>query len=132
MDEKTYIMIRDNGTRAKITVPADWKVTFGPAARGDGAARNGSNKMPMALRFYESETKQRAIFTDVVSFRDADIQIQEEKVSIQEKEGYMECDGKKKRTIFQAKVREWVNPDIENTPALMPPDGEMFDGDDDI
>ena len=84
--------------------------------------------MPMALRFYESDTKQRAIFTDVVSFRDTSIAIEEERQNVQEKDGYMECDGRKKRVSFQAKTREWINPD--ETPEsfpMLPADSEIFD-----
>ena len=125
MEEKTYLIEHDNGTKRRITVPADWKVTFGPAAKGD-RGKSGI-KMPLALRFYESDTKQRAIFTDVISFRDMSIKIEEEKVSVQEKEGYTECEGIRKRTTFQAKVSEWINPDkVQEVPAL-PSDPVMFE-----
>lgn len=72
------LVMRPNGRQAtekyRLEVPEDWKVTFGPAfiPRGNGRPHHG-NTAPMALRFYESETKQRAIFTDVVSFRDVDL-----------------------------------------------------------
>jgi len=129
MEEKTYLITHENGTRRKITVPADWKVTFGPAAKGLKHDGTRGLKIPLALRFYESDTKQRAIFTDVVSFRDTSIKIEEEKVRIQEKDGYTECEGVRQRTTFQAKVREWINPDaIAETPAL-PSDTKMFDMD---
>ena len=131
MEEKIYIITHEDKTKKRITIPADWKVTFGPAARGENAGtRAGTHlKMPMALRFYESETKQRAIFTDVVSFRDASIKIEEERTNIQEKEGYVECDGVRKKTVFSATVKEWINPDAVNEPAipLLPSDHEMFD-----
>lgn len=125
---KTYIIHHEDGTKRRITVPEDWKVTFGPAARGANKSTSGTTyKIPMALRFYESETKQRAIFTDVVSFRDASIKIEEERVNTTEKDGFMECDGVRKRTRFQATVKEWVNPDeTKDTPAL-PTDTEMFE-----
>jgi len=127
IQEKIYIVEKENGKKFKITVPADWKVTFGPAAKGMHT-KSSSYKVPLALRFYENADKQRAIFTDVVSFRDSSILVEEEKVRIQEKDGYMECDGIKKKTTFQATVKEWINPDIqsESTPAL-PQDGEIYD-----
>jgi hypothetical protein len=85
--------------------------------------------MPMALRFYESDTKQRAIFTDVKSFRDTSIKVERENVRSQEKDGFMECDGIRKRTIFQAQVKEWVCDDDKmgevDLPKL-PTDLEMF------
>lgn len=132
MEEKTYIIECEDKTKKKITVPADWKVTFGPAVKGNnsGTRNPGAPKIPMALRFYETETKQRAIFTDVVSFRDASIKIEVEKIKTEEKEGYMECDGVRKKTLFQASVKEWVNPDEDaNTNKQLPApptDAEMF------
>lgn len=128
MDEKTYIINFKNGTKQRITVPSDWKVTFGPAAAGNRSDGSGGRIMPLALRFYESKDKQRAIFTDVVSFRDTSIKIEEEKVNIQEKDGYMECDGARKRTTFQVKTKEWIDPDEvkDDTPKL-PRDTDMFD-----
>ena len=119
-DEVTYLIIHEDGTERKITVPSNWRVTFGPAARGSHGAKYGSTlKMPLCLRFYENETKQRAIFTDVVSFRDLSIKTEIKKVSVQEKQGFMECDGKRKATTFQAVSEEWVNPDdLTKTPAL--------------
>ena len=78
---RTYLIVHEDGTRRKITIPSTWRVTFGPAARGGNMPKRPggpSYKMPMALRFYENDTQQRAIFTDVVSFRDMSIPIQEE------------------------------------------------------
>ena len=128
-NEKTYLIEFENGKRQKITVPDDWKVTFGPAARGINKGSGVSrHQMPLALRFYESATKQRAIFTDVVSFRDVSIKIEEERVNTQTKDGFIECDGARKATTFQATSKEWVNPDEpnENIP-LLPSDESMFD-----
>ena len=122
----TYLIRFQNGKEQKVTVPESWKVTFGPAARGNNATSKHTYKMPLALRFYENEKKQRAIFTDVASFRDTSIQIEEKVVRKQEKDGFMECDGVKKATKFSATVEEWVNPDrIQIQPAL-PDDTEMF------
>ena len=129
--EKTYILIHDDGTRKKITVPENWKVTFGPAAKGMNSSNNGTNlKMPLALRFYEDEKHQRAIFTDVKSFMDSSIKIEEEIVNIKEKDGFVECDGVKKRTTFQAKTKEWVNiNDVRENQPLLPEDSTMFEFD---
>lgn len=130
MSEKTYLIEFQNGKRQKITVPDNWKVTYGPAVKGNYAssAHEQRYKMPMALRFYESDDKQRAIFTDVVGFRDMSIKIEEEEIKVQEKDGYVECDGMRKRTTFQAKTREWVNPDsIVNSVPALPSDPQMYD-----
>jgi hypothetical protein len=130
VEEKTYIIDCENGSRRKVTVPASWKVTFGPCVKGMNSGDRDHRKVPMALRFYESETKQRAIFTDVVSFRDTSIKIQEEKIRVSEKDGYMECEGVRKRTSFQASVREWVDPDVITERPLLPKDSEIFEVED--
>jgi len=57
----------------EIQVPDSWKVTFGPIAVGSG--RNSEGAGSMALRFYEDDKRQRAIFTGVRSFRDLSIPI---------------------------------------------------------
>ena len=127
--EKTYIIECEDRTKKKITVPASWKVTFGPCVKGTNSStreRTGGAKIPMAIRFYESETQQRAIFTDVISFRDTSIKIMEEKIRVQEKDGYMECEGQRKRTSFSAKVSEWVDPDTHQEQALLPEDTDIF------
>ena len=126
----TYIIEHDNGRRSRITVPATWKVTFGPAVKGFNAGDGHNRRVPMALRFYESDTKQRAIFTDVKSFRDSSIKVEKEEVKTQEKEGFIEYEGVRKHTMFQAQVKEWVNDDAamnepQALPAL-PSDTQMF------
>lgn len=112
--KREYLIEKEDGTRMKIKVPEEWGVTFGLAAvvessltlmvlslliRGRNSHEGSILKIPMALRFHESETRQRAIFTDVVAFRDTSIPIEVEEVKIQEKDGY------------QVKVKDWKNPD---------------------
>lgn len=113
VEMKTYIIEFENNKRQRITVPASWKVTFGPAAAGVNKGNNNHLKMPMALRFYERTDLQRAIFTDVKSFRDNSIQIEEERVDVREKAGFVEVEGTRKATTFQAKTKTWVDPDAE-------------------
>ena len=74
-DKRTYEIVTNDGTY-RIDIPDDWKVTFGPVAvggskRGNWDVGGGS----MALRLYESEVRQRAIFTGVTSFRDLSIPV---------------------------------------------------------
>lgn len=64
--DRTY-EIKQGNERFRIIIPANWKVTFGPLT--PGSKYGGS----YALRVYESETKQRAVFVDVTSFRDLSI-----------------------------------------------------------
>jgi hypothetical protein len=72
---RTYEIVTNDGTY-RIEIPEDWKVTFGPVAVGGGNKRGfGDSSGSMALRLYESEVRQRAIFTGVSSFRDLSIPI---------------------------------------------------------
>lgn len=124
--EVTYLIEFENGKKQKITVPSNWKVTFGPAAVGVNAEKY-SKKMPLALRFYENGEKQRAIFTDVANFRDMSIKIEEERIDVQQKDGYMECEGRRKRVNFQATSRQWVDPDAtDNQVPQLPADTDIF------
>ena len=117
----TYLIEFENKKKQKITVPASWKVTFGPAVVAPTGGRGTfQGKMPMALRFYESKENQRAIFTQVANFRDTSIEIEEEVQNVQEKTGYTEVDGRRKATTFQVRTKEWVNPDMESDPSEHP------------
>ena len=125
-ETKTYHIEFKNGNEKRITVPADWKVTFGPCVVGGNSGRG--MEMPLALRFYESKENQRAIFTDVRSFRDMDIKILEKKVSVQEEQGFIERGGKKKATTFQAQCVEWKDADDpENDNLDLLPEPSKFE-----
>lgn len=134
-ETRTILITKTDGEEIQVDIPANWKITFGPAVANAGKARmegatTGYRMMPMALRLYESEKMQRAIFTDVASFRDLSIPMRVKKTRVQEKDGFMECEGVRKRTTFQAKTHEWVDADVEakqNPPLLdMPDDEEVF------
>lgn len=108
---KTYILELKGGNQRRITVPANWKVTFGPLTPGE---RNGSGTL--ALRFYESKENQRAIFTDVKSFRDSDIEIQEKVTKVKQQNLRRETPDGDKLVCVEARVSEWVDPDAETEP----------------
>jgi hypothetical protein len=75
---KTYEVETVDGGKRRITIPASWKVTFGPLIPGVQQDRYGRNRRyPIALRIYESKEQQRAIFTDVASFRDTSIVVED-------------------------------------------------------
>lgn len=65
---KTYL-VKTSREELQIDIPENWKVTYGPISPGKGSYGG------YALRIYESDTKQRAIFTDVTSFRDLSIPV---------------------------------------------------------
>ncbi len=130
-ETRTLLITLKNGDEIQIDIPTSWKVTYGYVQTGF-TSKDGRT-VPMALRIYETDKHQRAIFTDVASFRDMSIPIRVKKVSVQEKAGFMECEGVRKRTIFQASTVNWVNPDSnepEDNPLEigMPKDSEMFGG----
>jgi len=65
------LLVRTTDEELRVTIPADFKVTYGrvqPGARGYDEG--------YCLRIYESDTKQRAVFVNVVSFRDLSIPVQ--------------------------------------------------------
>lgn len=66
-----YEIITGEGRGSKeeyrIEIPENWKVTYGKLHGGD--SRSGGMGDGCVLRIYESDTKQRAIFKNVISFR---------------------------------------------------------------
>lgn len=74
---RTYEIVTTRG-KQRITVPDTYKVTFGavvPGAKGGGGSYGG-----WGLRIWESQDKQRAVFSDVISFRDLSIPVEIEAV----------------------------------------------------
>ena len=72
----TYELTFANGSIKNITVPSSWKVTFGPAYVPNGTRPNAVRRqVPMAIRFYETKDRQKAIFLDVISFLDTSLDI---------------------------------------------------------
>lgn len=65
---RTYEIVTDHDGTYELEVPDSYRVTFAPVFMGDKGY--GGGKKEMALRFYEAENKQRAIFVGVKSFRD--------------------------------------------------------------
>lgn len=64
---RTLLVEEQSGSQFKITIPADYKVTFGsPGNRNCG---------PGELRIYENEKQQRACFVSVRSFRDLSLPV---------------------------------------------------------
>ena len=70
MEKKTtYEIERKGGEKLRITIPSEWKVTYGPVI---GEMRHGGESGNV-LRIYETKEKQRALFTRVEAFRDLSI-----------------------------------------------------------
>lgn len=103
-----------DGSEKKVTVPAEWKVTFGALYPGKEA-----NHSKTGLRFY-SGAKQHAVFTEVESFRDTNIKIEEKRTKTQQETFYKDTPNGKKSFIVEGKVSEWVDPDAPQTTGDMP------------
>lgn len=109
--KKTYICTLRNGELRKVTVPATWKTTFGPTAPFSG--KNTDYNHGLALRFYEGSSKDnlRAVFTDVVAFRDADLEVQERRTEIKHQTVGVQAPGGMQAATVEARITQWVNPD---------------------
>lgn len=112
---KTYILELKNGDTRKITVPAHYKLTFGNVIPYEkNGARQGEARI--ALRLYDgSKENLRAVYTDVVSFRDAAIATLEKRTQVQRKASQKQTDKGLRDVIVEARVTEWVDPDNEDT-----------------
>lgn len=107
-DMKTYFVERTGGNDQRVTVPASWKVTFGPL--NPGSKNQGGSGSP-ALRFYEALNKQRMVITGVVSFRDTSIKIEEKRTQVKQQTLHKRTNGGDKAVVVEGRVEEWVNPD---------------------
>jgi hypothetical protein len=79
----------------RITIPASCKVTFGPIFTSSTRRNNSYSEggAPTALRIYEANDKQRAVFTDVLTFRDLSYPL-ERKVAAVKERAVWEDDGR--------------------------------------
>lgn len=101
---RTYLVERKH-EKLRVTVPADWKVTFGPVQPG----REGyGGDRGYALRFYETKEKQRAVFTDVVSFRDLSLPVERLVISKEEKTTNKSGRGHREHSLVAEASGEWV------------------------
>lgn len=89
-DMTTYEIVTSREGTFRLTVPSTFKVTYGMLHPGTkGGYGDGGN----VLRIYEAETKQRAIFQGVTSFRDLSLKL-ERKVSATDEKSKQSNDGK--------------------------------------
>lgn len=73
---KRVLIVKFSGGReSKITIPADSKVTFGPALPGPSSRGFAPHQMEYALRIYQGQTEKSgllAVFTEVREFSDSE------------------------------------------------------------
>lgn len=110
-ETKTFEVEFTSRPPMRITVPADWKVTFGPIIGARGGGTHISNDgVGCALRFWESEKQQRALYQNVVSFRDITIPVEEMAVRVFGKDIWTRPDANTFETASNVE-RRWVQPD---------------------
>lgn len=112
-DKRTYVLNMKDGTKQKVTIPGNWKLTFGPLVPGskDG---NMNGAGALVLRIYEgSKENQRAVFTGVESWRDtAELEIEVEQVQTKAQAAFVDIPGEgRKEVVANMEVRQWVDPD---------------------
>lgn len=101
---RTYEIVAGR-EKYRVTVPDDWKVTFGPVAPG---ARGYAD---LALRFWEAENKQRAIFRNVDSFRDLSIPYSRQLTSKSGESSWSEDDSGYEMSEHVNIETEWISED---------------------
>lgn len=109
-EEMTVLLLTmKDGTRKKVTIPSSYKVTFGPLVPGSKDGNNGY--AGIALRIYAGKDQQKAVFTQVESFRDLSISIMEEKVETKSERYVREGDDSGEAINAEVKVTKWSDPD---------------------
>lgn len=107
---KQYLIERSGGEQLVVTIPSSWKVTFGALHPGGRENYDGQ-----VLRMYESQNQQRAVFTNVRSFRDLSIKIKRRIVNVDEKKEFMKRQGKE-MSSSEVKVQEiWVDANVSGS-----------------
>ena len=103
-ETRQLLIERNNGKDLKITIPADFKVTFGQVQPGKG----GGYGEGFALRIYKTEKDQRAVFTNVKSFRDLAIPVEEKIVQrTSESKNSSNGKGKAQHIANSEAIEEW-------------------------
>jgi hypothetical protein len=117
-DSITYICDLANGGQRKLTVPSNWKATFGATVPWSEKGRmNISGERGCAFRLYEgNKTNLRMMFTDVVAFRDASIVLEEKVTKTQQQTVRKQTAAGAKDFVVEAKFTQWVDPDKPVTP----------------
>lgn len=120
---KTYLLHLANGNLRRVTVPASWKITFGPTVPFERKPGYSADMGKWALRFYEGAKENlRAIFTDVVSFHDEGIDIKERVTRVQRKATLKKTPNGMKDVLVEARVTEWRSPTDDDAD-----DAELFE-----
>lgn len=112
--KRTFILELVGGNIRKITIPKNWKMTFGQLVPHTLRETRGASSS-VALRLYEgSKENLRAVMTDVVSIRDASMTIMERRTTTTRKAAQKQTGQGARDVVVEARVTEWVDPDKED------------------
>ena len=114
---RTYEIVTQNAGRFRIEIPESWKVTYGPVIGSKGYEGSGN-----AFRVWESEKQQRALFSNVVAFRDMSLPMLREAVRKYGTEDWVYDDGSWTGSRADLVERQWVSPDEIKTAPSEPRD----------
>ena len=118
---RTYEIVTTRG-KQRITVPDTYKVTFGAVV--PGAKGSGSSYGAWGLRIWESQDKQRAVFSDVLSFRDLSIPVEVQAVRKFGSDDWLLDDGS-----YTGKKGETVEKAWKSIDEIRDPQPNVSDGD---
>ena len=82
-EETRTLLIETVREELQLEVPAKWKITFGALQPGQSQSY-GRDTNGTVLRIYESDKQQRAVFRDVLSFRDLSMPLKRRVVTTKE------------------------------------------------
>lgn len=102
---RTYELLTKDG-KFRIDIPEAWKVTYGPVIGAKGYDGGG-----MVFRVWESDKQQRALFSNVISFRDLSLPLQREAVRRYGAEDWSIDDGSYTGKRAELVERRWMNAD---------------------
>ena len=105
METRTLLIKQSDGKEIQIDIPSDWKITFGPMYTKE----KGYGSVPTALRIYESEKMQRAVFIGVECFRDISIPVRYKQVTTEGKDEWVDNDEMSKRSSTRKHSAKWVD-----------------------
>jgi hypothetical protein len=121
---RTYEIVTQREGKFRIDIPETWKVTFGPVIGAKGYESSG-----LAFRVWETDKQQRALFTNVTSFRDLSLPMMREAVRKFGTDDWIIDDGSWTGKKAEQVERQWVPADDVKTET---PQVTVPDDDDDI
>jgi hypothetical protein len=105
---KTLLLICAGGTKRKVTVPADWKITFGAIASKPSEMSRYDGARGWCLRIYDG-TMPKVVFTDVISFREESVDVQVMVTRTEQKRMDRETPTGRKQGVAEMRYSEWRN-----------------------